>query len=167
MGRTLEIRETGMSSRQVGQRGTSAKPAGSISTVWPSNQSTHRNPPFDLSAGSSFGTAVTDPSSDEGSNTNEQLEGSGESSTIGRMGCGSELFQQAGRRHTDFRLVHWTISIVNSDGYQESLRGASTPRKPIPIPAKNRPASIVPRFWHAVCRTPPMMNITPAVTTAY
>jgi hypothetical protein len=80
-----------------------------------SGKSTHRNPPFDLSAGSSFGTAVSYPSSDESSDTNEQLEGSRESPTIGRMGCGSELFQQAGRRHTNFRLVHWSISIVISD----------------------------------------------------
>jgi hypothetical protein len=77
-----------------------------------SDKSTHRNPPFDLSAGSSFGTAVSYPSSDESSDTNEQLEGSGESPTVGRMGCGSELLQQPGRRHTDFRLVNWRISIV-------------------------------------------------------
>jgi len=52
-----------------------------------------------------------------------------------------------------------------SDAFLRGLRGAKTPRNPIPIPAKNRPASIMPLFWHAVCSTPPIMNITPAVTT--
>jgi hypothetical protein len=47
---------------------------------------THWDPPFDLSAGSSLGTAVSDPSRNEGSDTNEQLEGGGESSTVGRVG---------------------------------------------------------------------------------
>jgi hypothetical protein len=54
---------------------------------------THRNPPFDLGAGSSFGTAVSDPSGNEGSDTNEQLEGGGESPTVGRMGYRSEINQ--------------------------------------------------------------------------
>jgi hypothetical protein len=42
-----------------------------------------------LSTRSAFGTTVSDPSGNEGSDTNEKLEGGRESSTIGRMGYGS------------------------------------------------------------------------------
>lgn len=35
----------------------------------------------------------------------------------------------------------------------------------MPMPAKNRPASMVSLFWHAVWSTPPRMKMTPATTT--
>jgi len=65
-----------------------------------------------LSAGSSFGTSVPDPSGNEGSDTNEELESGGESSTVGRVGYKLVIDDTPERGHTDFGLVNWNISIV-------------------------------------------------------
>ena len=67
--------------------------------------------------------------------------------------------------HTDFRLIHYIISANPTIPSEIHLQGAKTPRKPIPIPAKNRPANIISRFWAAVCKIPPRIKMTPATTT--
>lgn len=89
-GHTLGIPGTKKSSRRGAQLGTSAMQADRQSSAVILDPEAHRNPPLDLGAGSTSRTAVSDPTSDEGSDTDEKLEGSGESSSIRGVSYGSE-----------------------------------------------------------------------------
>ena len=48
---------------------------------------TYRDSPFDLGTGRTLRATISDPSCNESSDTDEQLEGGGKSTSVGRMSC--------------------------------------------------------------------------------
>jgi hypothetical protein len=92
---------------------------------------TERETPLEASSHSSLLTGVTDPSGNKGSDTKEELESSGKTTTVGRV--------------SDLRLVKWGQDTLASVGSALGLTIC-----PIPKPAKNRPAIIISLFMVAV-----------------